>query len=55
MGLSKQEYLSGLPFPLPGDLPNPVIEPMSPAFPAFVCGFFTTELSGKPHLICTYT
>ena len=54
MGLSKQEYLSGLPFPHPGDLPNPVIQPMSPAFPAFVYGFFTTELSGKPHLICTY-
>ena len=27
MGFSKQEYWSGLPFPLPGDLPDPGIEP----------------------------
>ena len=31
MGFSKQEYLSGLPFPSPSDLPNPGIEPGSPA------------------------
>ena len=31
MGLSRQEYWSGLPFPSPGDLPDPRIEPMSPA------------------------
>ena len=31
MGLSRQEYWSGLPFPSPGDLPNPGIEPWSPA------------------------
>ena len=30
-GLSRQEYWSGLPFPSPGDLPNPRIEPRSPA------------------------
>ena len=30
MGFSKQEYWSGLPFPSPGDLPNPGIEPRSP-------------------------
>ena len=29
---TRQEYWSGLPFPSPGDLPNPGIEPMSPAF-----------------------
>ena len=34
MELSGQEYWSGLPFPPPGDLPNPVIEPMFLAFPA---------------------
>ena len=34
MGLSKQEYWSGLPFPSLGDLPNPGIEPRSPAFQA---------------------
>ena len=30
MGFSRQEYWSGLPFPSPGDLPNPTIEPRSP-------------------------
>ena len=33
MELSRQEYWSGLPFPSPGDLPDPGIEPSSPAFP----------------------
>ena len=45
MGFPRQEYWSGLPFPLPGDLPDPGIEPMSPELAG---GFFTTELSGKP-------
>ena len=36
----KQEYWSGLPFPFPGDLPDPGIEPASPLL---VGGFFTTE------------
>ena len=31
MEFSRQEYWSGLPFPSPGDLPNPGIEPSSPA------------------------
>ena len=31
MGFSRQEYWSGLPFPDPGDLPNPEIKPGSPA------------------------
>ena len=30
MGFSRQEYWSGLPFPSPGDLPNPGIKPGSP-------------------------
>ena len=33
-GFSRQEYWSGLPFPSPGDLPNPEIEPGSPALQA---------------------
>ena len=32
MGFSRQEYWSGLPFPSPGDLPDPGIKPGSPAF-----------------------
>ena len=31
MGFSRQEYWSGLPFPSPGDLPDPGIKPVSPA------------------------
>jgi len=31
-GIAKQEYWSGLPFPSPGDLPNPEIKPVSPAW-----------------------
>ena len=34
MGFSRQEYWSGLPFPSPGDLPSPGIEPRSPALQA---------------------
>ena len=44
-GISRQKYWSRLPFPSPGDLPNPGIEPMSPALAG---GFFTTEPPGKP-------
>ena len=39
MGFSRQEYWSGLPFPPPGDLPNPGIEPVSPVLEG---RFFTT-------------
>ena len=45
MGFSRQEYRSGLPFLSPGDLPDPGIEPMSPALAG---GFFTTEPPGTP-------
>ena len=38
MKFSRQEYWSGLPFPYPGDLPDPGIEPESPALQA---DFFT--------------
>ena len=34
MGFSRQEYWTGLPFPSPGDLPDPEIEPGSPALQA---------------------
>ena len=34
MGFSRQEYWSGLPFPSPGELPDPRIEPRSPALQA---------------------
>ena len=44
MGFPRQEYWSGLPFPSPGDLPDPGIEPVCPAL---ADGFFTTEPPGK--------
>ena len=42
-GFPRQEYWSGLPFPPPGDLPDPGIRPMSLKFPALAGGFFTTS------------
>ena len=45
IGFSRQEYRSGLPCPPPGDLPDPGIEPTSPALAS---GFFTAEPQGKP-------
>ena len=45
MGFSRQEYWSGVPFPSPGDLPNPGIEPRSPALQADA---LTSEPPGKP-------
>ena len=47
MGFPRQEYWSGLPFPSPGDLPNPGTEPESYAIAG---GFFTTEPPEKPSL-----
>ena len=44
MGLSRQEYWSGLPFPSPGDPPDPKVKPESPTL---VGGFFTSELPGS--------
>ena len=44
---SRQESWSGLPFPSPGDLPNPGIEPRSPALQADT---LPSEPSGKPKL-----
>ena len=45
MGFPRQEHWSGLPFPSPGDLPDPGIKPVSLALAG---GFFITEPPGKP-------
>ena len=45
MGFSMQEYWSGVPFPSPGDFPDPGVEPRSPALQA---DDLPTELRGKP-------
>ena len=47
----RQEYWSGLPFPPPGDLPDPGIEPPSPTLAG---GFFITEPGGKPGCLPVY-
>ena len=52
MGFSRQEHWSGLPFPSPGDLPDPGIEHGSPALQA---DSLLTELQGKPSKIFTVT
>ena len=49
VGFPRQEYWSGLPFPPPGNLPDPEIEPKSPASPALASGFITTEPCGKAY------
>ena len=46
VGFPRQKYLSGLQFASPGDLPNPRIEPMSPALQE---DSFTSEPPGKPN------
>ena len=48
MGLLWKEYWRRLPFPPPGDLPNPGTEPTTLVVPALAGGFFITEPPGKP-------
>ena len=48
MGLSRQEYWTGLPFPPPGDLPDPGTEPRSPVSHVLAGRFFIAETPGKP-------
>ena len=52
MGLVRQEYWNGLPFPTLGHLPNLGIEPAFPESLALAGGFFITEPPEKPHLFC---
>ena len=50
-GISQQEYQRGLPFPPPGDLSDPGIEPMPLGSPSLASGFFTTAPPGKPRIL----
>ena len=45
MGFPRQDYWSGLPFPSPGDLPNPGVKPTSPALAGKL---FYTDLTKQP-------
>ena len=47
MGVSQQEYWSGLPFHPPAGIPDSGMEVASPLSPALGGRFFTTELPGK--------
>ena len=56
MGLSRQEYWNGLPFPSPGDIPDPGFKPVSLALPA---NSLSSEAQGRPkqlyHATCNIT
>ena len=55
MGFCRQEYWSGLPFPTPGDLPNPEIKPASPVLPVLPAESLLAEPPGKPRsFLCTH-
>ena len=52
MGFSRKEYWSGLPFPFPGDLPDPGIKPRSPTLQADA---LTSEPPGKPCMLSCFS
>ena len=54
VGLSRQEYWSGFPFPTPGDLPDPGIKVPSPTSSALAERFFVTESPGKTLYVAVY-
>ena len=54
MEFSRQEYWSELPFPSPGDIPHPGIEPSSLEAPSLTGGILTTEQPGRPVYIILY-
>ena len=54
MEFSRQEYWSGLPFPTPGDLPDPRIQLASLESPELASRFFTIAPPGKPTHIHTH-
>ena len=51
MGFSRQERCNGLPFPSPGDFPNPEIEPVSLMSPALAGMFFTTSATWEAQML----
>ena len=54
MGFSRQEYLSGLPCPPPGNLPKLVMKPMSPASLVLQADFLPTGSPGKPYAMLIF-
>ena len=51
LGFSRQEYWRGLPFPSPGDLPDPRIKPTSLRSPALASRFFTTSANWEAYSV----
>ena len=51
---SRQEYWNGLPYPVPGDLPDPGIKPVSLTSPALSDRFFTTSITWEAHGFVIY-
>ena len=49
MGFPREEYWRGLPFPPPGDLPDPGIKPASPEFPALQADSLQLNHGGEAH------
>ena len=54
MGFSRQKYWSGLPFAPPGNLPDPGMEPRSPASPGLAGRFFTTSATWEALLVLCF-
>ena len=54
MGVSRQEYWSGLPFPSPGDLLDPETEPTSLVSPALASRLFTTSATWENWICLLY-
>ena len=54
MGFSRQEYWSGLPFPSPGDLPDPGIEPGSPVLQTDCCNSLSHYAIARHILLLSY-
>ena len=54
MGFSRQEYWSGLPYPPPGDLPDPGMEPEPPAAPALQADSLLLSYQGNPKSLPLY-
>ena len=50
MGFSRQEYWSGWPFPSPGALPDPGIEPGSPTLQTLQAEAFSATITGPDHI-----
>ena len=55
VGIFQQECWSGLPFPAPGDPPDPGSDPVSPLFPALQLDSLPMEPPGKPSFGLYYT